>query len=69
MLGEVTPRTAEAIMASPAVKVFMPLSQEDALIVGLAASTLPALVREVVEAIGTLLVAEEPFELGLCRGA
>jgi len=67
MLGEVSPRTAEAIMASPAVKVFMPLSQEDAHIVGLAASSLPALVREVTETIGALLGAAEPFELGLCR--
>lgn len=69
MLGEVTPRTAEAIMTSPAVKVFMPLTQEEASIVGLSNATLMELVREVTGAISELLSDAAPIELKLCRAA
>ncbi len=49
MLGEVTPKMAEAITSSPALKLFLPLSQENAKIVGVANQPLPHLVQEVVE--------------------
>jgi hypothetical protein len=51
MLGEVTPKMAEAVMSSPALKFFLPLSQENAKVVGVASEPLPHLVQEVVEQI------------------
>ncbi|MFH1992137.1 MAG: DUF3842 family protein [Pseudomonadota bacterium] len=49
MLGEVTPKMAEAVMSSPAIKILLPLSQESVEIVGLQKEPLPHLVRAVVE--------------------
>lgn len=56
MLGEVTPRMAEAVMSSPAAKVLLPLSRENVEFVGLTKEPLPHLVeaaaakiREVME--------------------
>lgn len=49
MLGEVTPKMAEAVTSSPALKLFLPLSQENAKVVGVANEPLPHLVQEVVE--------------------
>ena len=49
MLGEVTPRTAEAVMSSPAVKVLIPLSQEKVEIIGVVKEPLPHLVQAAVE--------------------
>lgn len=51
ILGEVTPKIAEAITSSPAVKFFLPLSQENAEIVGITKEPLPHLVQVVVERI------------------
>ena len=48
MLGEVTPRMAEAVMSSPAPKVVLPLSQENAEFVGLTKEPLPHLVEAAV---------------------
>ncbi len=45
MLGEVTPRIAEAIMSSPAIKILLPLSQEEVEIVGVIKEPLPHLVQ------------------------
>ena len=49
MLGEVTPKIAEAVTSSAALKFFLPLFQENAKIVGVAKEPLPHLVQEVVE--------------------
>jgi len=49
MLGEVTPRMAEAVTSSRAVKLLLPLFHENAEIVGVAAEPLPHLVQELVE--------------------
>ena len=49
MLGEVTPRMAEAVASSPAVKLLLPLFQENAEIVGVAAEPLPHLVQALAE--------------------
>ena len=49
LLGEVTPRMAEAVTSSPAIKIFIPLSQENVEIVGLVREPLPHLVQIVVE--------------------
>ena len=49
MLGEVTPQIAEAIAKSPAKKLFIPLSQENIRIAGIAAMPLPELVDELID--------------------
>ena len=49
MMGEVTPRMAEAVAASPAKKLLIPLSQEHIVIIGTAAIPLPKLVEELIE--------------------
>ncbi len=51
MLGELTPKMAEAIMSSPAKKVLLPLSQEQVDIIGLSREPLPHLVERSIEII------------------
>ena len=51
MLGEVTPKMAEAIVSSPARKILLPLSQEMVEIVGTSEEPLPHLVQQAVERI------------------
>jgi len=55
MLGEVTPKMAEAVSSSPAFKFFLPLSQENAEIVGVTKEPLPHLVQEAVERIKVVM--------------
>jgi len=49
MLGEVTPKIAEAVTSSQAIKILIPLSQESVKIVGVVNEPLPHLVQEAVE--------------------
>ena len=49
MMGEVTPKMAEAIACSPAKKVLIPLSQENIAVVGISQRPLPKLVPELIE--------------------
>ncbi len=49
MMGEVTPKIAEAIASSPAKKFLLPLLQENIVIVGTAAIPLPHLLDELIE--------------------
>ena len=49
MLGEVTPRMAEAITSSPAPKILLPLTQERVVLVGVVTEPLPHLVQVLVE--------------------
>jgi hypothetical protein len=49
MLGEVTPAMAAAITSSPAVKILLPLSQEQIRIVGIVNEPLPHFVQRLVE--------------------
>lgn len=49
MMGEVTPRMAEAVSASPARKLLVPLSQENVEIVGIAPAPLPHLIDALIE--------------------
>ncbi len=51
MLGEVSSKMAEAVTSSPALKIFLPLSQENAEIVGVNKEPLPHLVQAVVKRI------------------
>ncbi len=48
MMGEVTPRMAEAVSQSRAEKILIPLSQEKITLVGVTADPLPHLVEEAV---------------------
>jgi len=48
MMGEVTPRMAEAVTSSPAPKILLPLFQERVRLVGLSGEPLPHLVEEIV---------------------
>ena len=48
MLGEITPKMAEAVMSSPAPKIFLPLSQEPVVLVGVSVEPLPHLVQQLV---------------------
>jgi len=49
MMGEVTPKIAEAVAASRAPKILIPLSQENVRIVGVCQRPLPKLVQELIE--------------------
>jgi len=49
MLGEVTPAMAEAVMGSPALKIFLPLSQEHVKLAGYHSEPLPHMVKTIVE--------------------
>lgn len=49
MMGEVTPQVAAAVAASPALKLLLPLSQENVEVVGVAPNPLPHLVEALIE--------------------
>ncbi len=49
MMGEITPRMADAIASSPAQKILIPLSQENVEIVGVPHVPLPHLVETLIE--------------------
>lgn len=51
MMGEVTPRMAEAVCSSPAQKILIPLTQEKVRVVGTTGEPLPHLVDQVVKMI------------------
>ena len=48
MLGEVTPKMAEAVMSCRATKILLPLTQEQVVLVGLVNEPLPHLVQRIV---------------------
>lgn len=49
MMGEVTPRMAEAVAGCPAQKILLPLSQENVDVVGVSPIPLPKLVEQIIE--------------------
>jgi len=51
MLGEVTGAMAAAVTSTPAVKILLPLSQENTFLVGTAKEPLPHMVQAAVEKI------------------
>jgi hypothetical protein len=55
MMGEVTPRMAEAVAACPARKLLIPLSRENLEIVGISPNPLPHLIDELIQNNLTLL--------------
>lgn len=54
MMGEVTPRMAEAISMSTAKKILIPLTQEKITLVGLSIDPLPHLVEQAVRVVKEL---------------
>ncbi|HEX3032947.1 MAG TPA: DUF3842 family protein [Bacillota bacterium] len=56
MLGEITPKIAEAIASSPARKVLIPIIRGGIELVGLQGEPLPHLMNQVVEKVRQLLV-------------
>lgn len=58
MMGEITPRIAEAVGSSNAKKILLPVSQNHFEIVGVEPKSLAALVKEAVARILTLVEAE-----------
>ncbi len=55
MMGEVTPVVAEAVSTSPAIKILLPLSQENVFIVGVEKEPLPHFVMAAVEKVKEVL--------------
>ncbi len=49
MMGEVTPKMAEAVANSPAKKLLIPLSQENIEVVGISSVPLPHLIENIIE--------------------
>jgi len=48
MMGELTPRMAEAISSSKAIKILIPLTQENVKVIGVRDEPLPHLVDQAV---------------------
>ena len=59
MMGEVTPRIAEAVAACPAKKFLVPLTQEKVEIVGLSPTPLPPLIETLIEKHLKELISED----------
>ncbi len=51
MLGELTPKVAEAIVASSARKILLPLNQEGIEVIGVEKEPLPHLIEKIIETI------------------
>jgi len=49
MMGEVTPKIAQAVASSPATKFLIPLTQENIKIIGVSSIPLPQLVEELID--------------------
>jgi hypothetical protein len=49
MMGEVTPRIAEAVASCPAKKLLIPLTQENIEIIGFSPTPLPPLIETMIE--------------------
>ncbi len=59
MMGEVTPRIAEAVAACPAKKFLIPLTQEKVEIVGLPPTPLPPLIETLIKKHLKELISED----------
>ncbi len=51
MLGELTPKMAEAIASSHAKKILLPLNQEDTEIIGVEKEPLPHMIEKIIETV------------------
>lgn len=48
MMGELTPAMAEAVAASPALKILIPMTQERVQVVGVSSQPLPHMIEEMI---------------------
>lgn len=51
MLGELSPKIAEAIVASDAKKILLPLNQEGIEVIGIEKEPLPHMIEKIIEAV------------------
>ena len=51
MLGELTPKMAEAIASSDAKKILLPLNQEGVTVIGVEKEPLPHMIEKIIEAV------------------
>ncbi|MEW6002596.1 MAG: DUF3842 family protein [Nitrospirota bacterium] len=59
MLGELTPRTAEAIASGTAKKILLPLNQEGVDVIGVEKEPLPHLVEKIIETLRHVIEKEK----------
>lgn len=64
LMGEVTPAMAEAVAASPAPKLLLPLSQENVAVIGVSGLPLPKLVDEMIATHLCRLIGSTPRRTG-----
>lgn len=64
LMGEVTPAMAEAVAASPAPKLLLPLSQENVAVIGISGLPLPKLVDEMIATHLSRLIEATPRRTG-----
>lgn len=64
LMGEVTPAMAEAVAASPAPKLLLPLSQENVAVIGVSGLPLPKLVDEMIATHLCRLIGATPRRTG-----
>ena len=64
MLGEVTPRMANAVGSSPAEKILIPVQKCQVIIAGIESRPIQALIEEAVERAGDFLSAGSPSTNG-----
>ncbi len=64
LMGEVTPAMAEAVAASPAPKLLLPLSQENVAVIGVSGLPLPKLVDEMIATHLSQLIEATPRRTG-----
>ena len=55
MLGELTPKMAEALSSSPAKKILLPINQEQVDIIGITKEPLPHLVEALIQNIKEII--------------
>ena len=55
MMGEITPRIAQAVMSVPAVKILLPLNQEHVIIAGCSKEPLPHIIKFLEEELQKVL--------------
>ena len=60
MLGELTPKIAEAIVASDVKRILLPLNQEGIDMIGVAKEPLPHMIEEVIEKVRQEVGKEKP---------
>jgi hypothetical protein len=61
MLGELTPRMAEAIVSSGAKKILLPLNQEGIDVIGVEKEPLPHMIEKIIEIVMQKIEKEKKY--------